>query len=46
VFRLPEPGTPDTKHVELDESLLDALLDGVDLEAAPKRVSRSRVRVH
>jgi transposase len=46
VFRLPELGTPDAKHVELDESLLDALLDGVDLEAAPKRARRSRVRVH
>lgn len=36
VFRLPEPTTPGARHVELDESLLDALLDGVDLGEAPK----------
>ena len=46
VFRVPEACTPGTRHVELDESLLDALLDGVDLGDAPKRAPRSRVRVH
>jgi len=46
VFRLPEAGTPGARHVELDESLLDALLDGVDLAQAPKAAPRSRVRVH
>jgi transposase len=45
VFRLPE-ATPDARHVELDENLLDALLDGVDLGAAPKSERRVRVRVH
>jgi len=44
-FRLPEPTAPDARHVELDESLLDALLDGVDLGEAPKSAPR-RKRVH
>ena len=45
VFRLPEPTAPDARHVELDESLLDALLDGVDLGEAPKSAPRrKRVR--
>jgi transposase len=45
VFRLPDPTAPDARHVELDESLLDALLDGVDLDDAPKSAPR-RKRVH
>ena len=45
VFRLPEPTAPNARHVELDESLLDALLDGVDLGEAPKSAPR-RKRVH
>jgi transposase len=45
VFRLPEPTAPDARHVELEESLLDALLDGVDLGEAPKSAPR-RKRVH
>jgi transposase len=46
VFRLPEASVPGARHVELEESLLDALLDGIDLAEAPKRAPRSRVRVH
>lgn len=45
VFRLPEPTAPGARHVELDESLLDALLDGVDVGEAPKSAPR-RKRVH
>jgi transposase len=45
VFRLPDPTAPDARHVELDETLLDALLDGVDLGDAPKSAPRRR-RVH
>jgi transposase len=45
VFRLPEPTAPNARHVELDESLLDALLDGVDLGEAPRSAPR-RKRVH
>ena len=44
-FRLPETSALDARHVELDESLLDALLDGVDLGEAPKSAPRRR-RVH
>ena len=44
-YRLPEPTASDARHVELDESLLDALLDGVDLGEAPKSAPR-RKRVH
>jgi transposase len=43
VFRLPEACAADARYVELDESLLDALLDGVDLTEAPKRTPRKRV---
>ena len=45
VFRQPEPTAPGARHVELDESLLDALLDGVDLGEAPKSAPL-RKRVH
>jgi hypothetical protein len=45
VFRVPEPPTPGARHVEFDESLLDALLDGVDLGEAPKPRRRAP-RVH
>src|SRR6266436_3357487 len=44
VFRLPEGCEPGARHVELDETLLDALLDGVDLVEAPKRVRVPRSR--
>jgi transposase len=46
VFRVPDPSAPGARFVELEESLLDALLDGVDLAEPPKRAPRSRVRVH
>jgi transposase len=46
VFRLPEPCTAGARYVELDEALLDALLDGVDVGEAPKSTRRARVRVH
>jgi transposase len=46
VFRLPQACSPDARYVELAEELLDALLDGVDVDAAPKSERRRRVRVH
>ena len=48
VFRLPESAAPDARHVEIDEALLDALLDGVDMQDAPKSTRRRsrRQRVH
>ncbi len=44
-FRLPSPPTPDARHVEVDEALLDALLDGVDLGPAPRQ-AKSRRPLH
>jgi hypothetical protein len=46
VYRLPEAAAPDARHVEIDEALLDALLDGVDFSEAPKSKRRRRARVH
>lgn len=48
VFRVPQASGPDVRHIELDEALLDALLDGVDVSDAPKseRRPRPRARVH
>lgn len=36
-FRLPEALRPDTRHVELTDTELDALLDGVDVESKPAK---------
>jgi hypothetical protein len=44
VFRLPE-APEGARHIELDEGLLDALLDGVDVGEAPKPAPRGP-RVH
>ena len=44
-FRLPDPPSPDTKHMEVDQATLDALLDGIDLGPRPPR-PRSPRRVH
>lgn len=41
-FRLPEPVDATTKHVEMDDAALEALLDGVEIEVKP----RARRRVH
>lgn len=36
VFRLPETQRPDDRHVELDDAVLEALLDGLALETPRK----------
>lgn len=41
-FRLPEAVTEGTRHVEVDDATLEALLDGVQVESAP-RVRRPRM---
>lgn len=49
VFRLPEPTGPDARSIEVEPHLLDALLDGVEVEPRPprRRASRtSRRRTH
>jgi transposase len=35
-FRVPEAPSPETKHAEVDEAMLDALLDGIAVEATEK----------
>jgi transposase len=44
-FRVPETTEAGARHVEVDDAALEALLDGIDVEAssAPRR---SRTRVH
>jgi transposase len=44
-FRLPEAGTADARHVEVDDATLEALLDGIEVEAAPQTRAR-RPRLH
>jgi len=35
-YRVPESPAEGTKHIEIDEAMLDALLDGIDVDAATK----------
>jgi hypothetical protein len=35
-FRLPDSPTLDARHVEVDEAMLDALLDGIAVDATTK----------
>jgi transposase len=35
-FRVPEPAAADVRHVEIDDAMLDALLDGIAVEATTK----------
>ena len=44
-FRLPEPGTDGARYVEVDDGTLEALLDGIEVDAAPRARTR-RPRVH
>jgi transposase len=47
VFRLPESTTPGARHVEVDDATLEALLDGIEVEAAaPRRTRARRPRTH
>jgi transposase len=41
-FRLPESQVEGTRHVEVDDATLEALLDGIEVDAAPA----ARARVH
>ncbi len=41
-YRLPEALEPGANSVVLDERALDDLLDGIDLEAPPKRARKKR----
>ncbi len=43
-FKIPEPASADARYVEVDDSALEALLDGVDIESAAD--ARSRPKTH
>jgi transposase len=43
-FRLPEPKEEGSRHVEVDDATLEALLDGIEVDAAPRtRTRQSRL---
>jgi transposase len=44
-FRVPETTEAGARHVEVDDASLEALLDGIDVEAS-STPRRSRTRVH
>jgi hypothetical protein len=44
-FRLPEPGAADARYVEVDDATLDALLDGIEVDASARaRPRRPRLQ--
>jgi len=43
VFKVPDAPTDGARHVELDDATLEALLDGIDVDASPRA---RRPRVH
>ncbi len=45
-FRLPEAMTEGAHHVEVDDATLEALLDGIEVEASPRSTRARRPRVH
>jgi transposase len=45
VFKLPEPLTEGARQVEVDDATLEALLDGVEVDATVRRPTR-RPRLH
>jgi transposase len=45
-FRLPEAASADAHHVEIDDAALDALLDGIEVEAEAPRARVRRPRLH
>jgi transposase len=46
VFRLPEAATEGARHVEIDDAMLDALLDGIEVEAGSRPTGARRRPVH
>lgn len=44
-FKIPEATTEGARHVEVDDATLEALLDGIEIETAPRRRVR-RPTVH
>jgi transposase len=44
-FRVPDPPSPSARTIEVDDAMLEALLDGVEVDTEPPRQSR-RPRLH
>lgn len=44
-FRVPEAPTPTARYVTIDDAMLEALLDGIDVETEPSSRPRRR-KVH
>lgn len=42
-FRIPEPTKEGDRYVEVDDATLEALLDGIEVEAPPPKKSTPRV---
>jgi transposase len=42
-YQIPEPPRSGAQYVEVDDATLEALLDGIDVEDAPEKRSRSKV---
>lgn len=45
-FRLPEALTADARHVEVDDATLDALLDGIEVDATSRTRAARPPRLH
>ena len=41
-FQIPEPPSKTAKHVEIDDATLEALLDGIDVNAAEAATPRQK----
>ncbi len=41
-FQIPEPSSKTAKHVEIDDATLEALLDGIDVNAAESATPRQK----
>ena len=44
-FRIPEATSEGARHVEVDDATLETLLDGIEVDAAPRARAR-RPRMH
>ena len=42
-FRIPQALDENSRHIEVDDAALDALLDGIDLDRAPRSEKRRAV---
>src|SRR5262245_10017826 len=45
-FKFPEPLTPNSRYVEVDDAMLETILDGIDVEPSRPRRRERTPRVH